>query len=211
MPVDTSDMLAVHAVLRDACLGAVRLVDSVAPGDDDRLALVAWYFANILALLQAHHDAEDVLLWPPLLERVSDPAPVTRVAAQHAALDPVLEAVERRLADWAASPTAQRGRSLAAAFTALGRALGRHLDDEESNVLPLAAEHLTEQEWAELPAHAMAGFTGDRAWLVLGLVRARLTEAQAAAQLAAMPASAREFWLTVGRPQYEAFVTTLLG
>lgn len=211
MPVDTSDMLAVHAVLREACRGAAGLVESVPPGDDDRLALVTSYFANVLALLQAHDDAEDVLLWPRLLQRVHDPEPVTRVAAQQAAMDPVLEVVERRLAEWAGTPTTQRGRSLGAAFTALGRALGRHLDDEESSVLPLAAEHLTPQEWAELPAHTMAHFAGDRPWLVLGLVRAQLTERQAAAQLAAMPAPAQEFWLTVGRPQYEAFVVTLFG
>lgn len=211
MPVDTSDMLAVHAALRRGFGGAAALLQTVEPGDDDRAALVASYFGNLLALLQAHHEAEDLLLWPRLLERVPDAMPVLHVAAQHVGLDPVVEAVERRLADWAGAPTAVRARSLGTAFTALARALGRHLDDEETQVLPLAAEHLTEDEWAELPAHAIAAFAGDRPWLVLGLIRAELTSAKAAEQLAAMSGPAREFWLSVGRPQYEAFVATLFG
>lgn len=211
MPVDTSDMVAVHAVLRQGFGGADDLLRTVAPGDDDRAALVASYLANLLALLHAHHEGEDVLLWPRLLDRVPDASPVLHVAAQHVDLGPVVDAVERRLTDWAGGPTEQRARSLGAAFTALTRALGRHLDDEEAVVLPLAAEHLSPAEWAGLPAHAMAHFAGDRPWLVLGLIRAELTVEQAAEQLAAMPPPAREFWLTVGRPQYEAFVGTLHG
>jgi hemerythrin-like domain-containing protein len=211
VPVDTSDMLAVHAVLRRGFGGADALLATVRADDDDRAALVGSYLANLLALLHAHHDGEDVLLWPRLLERVPDATPVLHVAAQHVELTPVVEAVERRLGDWAGAPTAERARSLGAAFTVLNHALGRHLDDEEAIVLPLAAEHLTAPEWAELPAHAMAQFAGDRPWLVLGLIRSELTEQQAAQHLAGMPGTAREFWVTVGRPQYEAFVHTLFG
>jgi hemerythrin-like domain-containing protein len=211
VPVDTSDMLAVHAVLRRAFGDAGALLGTVEVGDDDRAALVASYFANALALLQTHHDAEDVLLLPRLMERVADAVPVAHVAGQHGGLDPVLQAVERRLTDWAGSPTVQRARSLSAAFSALSQALDRHLDDEESMVLPLAAEHLTADEWARLPAYAMAHFTGDRPWLILGLIRAEMTEQHAAEHLAAMPVPAQEFWRTVGSPQYEAFVATLFG
>jgi hypothetical protein len=184
---------------------------TVEPGDDDRVALVASYLANVLALLDAHHAAEDLLLWPPLLERVPDPTPVLHVAAQHVGLDAVQRAAERRLSEWAGGPTVGSAALLGKAMTALATTLGRHLDDQASLVLPLAAEHLTGQEWAALTAYILDHVTGDRPWLVMGLVRAQLTQARSAAQLAAMPVPAQEFWLVVGRAQYEAFVTTLFG
>jgi hypothetical protein len=40
-----------------------------------------------------------------------------------------------------------------------------HLDNEEETVLPLIGEHLTIEEWGELPAHAMRNYSGERIWL----------------------------------------------
>ena len=49
---DTSDMFAVHGVFRD-CLGAApRLVGTIAPGDAERVALIANYYENVLSFLK---------------------------------------------------------------------------------------------------------------------------------------------------------------
>ena len=56
---DTRDMYAVHGVFRDTLGAAPTLVGGIAPGDAERVALIANYYENILSFLEAHHDGED--------------------------------------------------------------------------------------------------------------------------------------------------------
>ena len=44
------------------------------------------------------------------------------------------------------------------------------MTQEEDQILPLAAVHITPEEWAELPVHGFMHFRGDKPWLVLGLI-----------------------------------------
>jgi hemerythrin-like domain-containing protein len=208
-PIDTSDMVAVHEVFRRVLAAAPRTLASVDIGDDDMVAVVASYYANVLAFLHAHHQGEDELLWPKLLERVPDPALVTRIAAQHRDVDAVVGTAESRLGDWAAGPTAGTAKSLADALFSLGVVLSGHLDEEEREILPLAAEHITAEEWGELPGHSMRTFSGDKLWLVIGLIQETMTPGQRATMLAAMPPPAVDFWTNVGRPQFDAFIATV--
>lgn len=76
----------------------------------------------------------------------------------------------------AAGPGARRtGPRTATARTdalrSLGTALIRHLDDEETYVLPIAARAITEAGWNQLPANGLRHFDGDKLWLVLWLIR----------------------------------------
>ena len=66
----------------------------------------------------------------------------------------------------------------------LGSHLNEHLLEEEQKILPLAAEHLSMEEWGKMPAHGMAAFDGDKIWLILGLIRERMTDGQVAAMTA---------------------------
>ncbi len=94
-----------------------------------------------------------------------------------------------------------------AALQALGDNLGSHLDDEEEHVLPLAGEHLSAEEWGALPAHGMANFTGDKVWLVLGLIREGMTDVQRRDMLAAMPPPAVEMWQSMGEAAFSDLIT----
>lgn len=76
-------------------------------------------------------------------------------------------------------------------------------------MLPLAAQHLTIEEWAALPAHGMKVFSGDKLWLVMGLLRDRMTQEQRDAMLAHMPPPVVEFWQQVGEPSYREFLVEL--
>jgi hemerythrin-like domain-containing protein len=202
-------MVAVHEVFRRALAAAPRTLASVDIGDDDKVAVVASYYANVLAFLHSHHQGEDELLWPKLLERVPDSAVVTRIAAQHLDVDAAVGRAESRLADWAAGPTAGTAKSLANALFTLGVVLSGHLDEEEREILPLAAEYITAEEWGELPAHGMRTFSGDKLWVVIGLIQEAMTPDQRANLLATMPPPAVDFWTNVGRPQFEAFIATV--
>jgi hypothetical protein len=49
-----------------------------------------------------------------------------------------------------------------------------------------------------LPGHALAGYQGDKVWLILGLIRERMTDEQRAKMLANMPPPARDMWTGFG-------------
>lgn len=205
-------MLGIHQVFRDAFGCAPQLVGSVSGDPDDRVEAVATYYRNVLALLHGHHEGEDDLLWPKLLERApEEAATVAAMQTQHEGLLQALVEAERRLAAWSASPDIDRGASLAAALATLGVLCSAHFNEEERKILPLAAEHITVEEWAELPKHGVGTFSGDAIWLVLGLVQEQMPPEAVEAMTAEMPAPLRDMWLSTGQAQYAKFVAQLRG
>ena len=207
---DTTDMIHLHQVFRDALGAAAPLVGSVSVGDVERAEVVASYYYNVLALLHAHHEGEDELLWPKLVERAPDQAAtVRRIAGQHVGVVTSLTTARQRLAEWRADPQADRGVALAVALATLGAELAVHLDDEERVILPIAAQHINVVEWGELPAHGLQNFGGDKIWLILGLIQEQLSAEQLAEMEAHMPPPVLDYWTGLGRPQFEAFVAAL--
>ena len=65
----STDMYAVHGVFRDTLGAAPTLVGDIAPGDAERVDQIGNYYDNILYFLEAHHDGEEVIVFPPLRER----------------------------------------------------------------------------------------------------------------------------------------------
>ena len=207
---DTADMLAVHQVFRRALPAAGLLVGGVARGDTARSELVGSFYANILDFLHVHHEGEDLIVTPRLLERAPGAADlVGRVAAQHQTVVPLMETARRLVGPWAASADPEQGAELVHALTALDRELVAHLDEEEAAVLPLCAVHLSPEEWGQLPAHGLGNFGGDKVWLVLGLIRENMTQEQRDEMLAHMPPPAVEMWTTMGSAAFDGFVADL--
>ncbi len=207
---DTSDMYAVHGVFRDSLGAAPRLVGTIAPGDAERVALIANYYENVLSFLHTHHDGEELLIFPLIRERcASDAALIDRMADQHHEALALLEEARSALAAWpggdaAAQTTAQEQ------LEALHSHLLEHLEQEEQYVLPLAADHLSMQEWGAMPEHGMANFDGDKIWLILGLIRERMTEEQRAAMLAHMPPPAVEMWTGFGEQAFKDYSSVVV-
>jgi hypothetical protein len=207
---NTQDMLGIHQVFRDAFALAPALVGSVCNDRSERVAPVASYYANVLAMLHAHHEGEDELIWPKLLERAPEQAElITRMQSQHGGLLEALNEAEARLATWTGDPDIDHGAALAASLATLGVLCAAHFDEEERKILPLAAECITIEEWGELPGHAMRTFTGDKIWLVLGLVQEQMPPQARAEMEANMPPPVREMWQGGGRAQFESFITAL--
>jgi iron-sulfur cluster repair protein YtfE (RIC family) len=206
---DTRDMFAVHGVFRDSLGAAPTLVGGIAAGDAERMALVANYYENVLSFLEAHHDGEELLVFPLLRERCDGAgALIDRMAEQHHEALALLDEARAALAAWpggdaAAQETAQ------ARLDQLGAHLGAHLSEEEQHVLPLAADNLSMAEWGALPEHGMANFHGDKIWLILGLIRERMTEEQRAAMLAHMPPPAVEMWAGFGEQAFKDYSTVV--
>ena len=210
--IDTSDMVCVHNALRNALGAAAPLIGSAASGDAARVEMVGSFYANVLEFLRVHHEGEDVLLWPRLIERSpSEAETVRRIAGQHEGVHATLEATVDRLGAWQKDPQVDNSAQLAASLATLGAELGAHLAEEEQTILPIAAVHMTEEEWAQFPGHALGNFKGDKVWLVLGLVREQFNEEQLAHMDASMPPPVAEFWRNVGEPQFDAFIKELRG
>jgi hypothetical protein len=205
---DTSDMLQVHRVFREAIAAAPAYVAGAAARGADGVELAGAYYANVFRFLHAHHEGEDEIVWPTLYERAPDDAArVAEIAAQHKDVLTSLEAAEAQVAAWRASGSTADGEKVAAAVDALGVILLSHLDQEEAFVVPLAAKHMTAPEWGQLPSHGMRTFDGDRLWLILGLVREQMRPDQIAIMEAHMPPPLLEMWQTFGSDQFTRFMT----
>ena len=211
-PPDTTEMLAVHQIFRRALGDAPQLVASVAPGDTSRSGLVGDYFQEVFIILHLHHEGEDEVIWPRLYERAGAKAALIRNNEhQHQEiLDPLARA-EQALAAWVASPDDTTSAGFLAAVGSLSSTLFNHFRNEEEHILPIIAEHITIQEWGELPGHAMRKYPGDRVWIPLGLVRENMTQAQRDMMLAHMPPPAVEMWTTKGEAAYNDFIGAVRG
>ena len=210
---DTRDMKRVHRIFRDAFGSAVAYLGAVRPTDIERVELVAAYYDNVLRLLVVHHEGEDELLTPRLLARCTgeEAVEVARVAAQHEAVIGAIDDALTAISTWRNTPNLETAATATTTLAALNIALRDHLDDEERTVLPVAGRYVTQPEWDELPRHGLTHFTGDRIWLVVGLIQEQMTPEQVSAMETAMPAPFVEFWQQQGRPQFKEFAAALRG
>jgi len=205
---DTSDMARVHQVFREAIAAAPALIGSATAKGRARVDLVASYYRNVLALLHAHHDGEDELIWPILIERApAEAAEVRRIAGQHADVSTALDAATAAIEAWQSSADDGTGNA-AVAVANLGAALLPHLDQEEAFVVPLAAKHMFAPEWGELPGHALRNFSGDKMWLILGLIREQMSVEQVAMMDEHMPPPVLAMWHD-HEADFNDFVTAL--
>lgn len=197
---DVTEMYAVHGVFRDTLGAAPGLIGGVAPGDAARVAQLANYYDNVLFFLEAHHDAEEEIIFPRLRERCpGEEALLAALKREHEEALQLLADARAALAAWpAAEGDAAAQSAVVERLEALRRQLTTHLDAEEVQALPLCAANILEEEWAELPGHAMATFQGDKVWLILGLIRQRMTQEQRDAMLEHMPPPPRDMWTSFG-------------
>lgn len=209
---DTSEMIGLHQVFREALAAAPALVGEVEAGDAARAELVASYYANVLDLLHGHHEGEDELLTPRLLARAPEHADtISRIGNQHAAVLAALGDAEVAVAAWGSDPSVPKRDDAVTALDALEEGLIPHLDQEEREILPIAAEHINVAEWGEMPEHGMKSYRGDKLWLILGLVQEQMSPEQQANMEAHMPPPVLAFWRGPGQAQFTAFITELRG
>jgi len=204
-PADTSDMAAVHKVFRESLASAPQFVAS-ATGDDVRRAMIANYYANLIDFLKVHHDGEEELLFPVLSERVPEQHSILdKATSDHHAVVGLMATVNDHIETWQVKGD-DGAQGILDALAALQATLIPHLDEEEAEIVPLAAAHMNAAEWGELPGHAMGHFQGDKIWLILGLIRENFTQQQRDMMLAHMPPPAREMWETMGEQSFNELI-----
>ncbi|AIG76167.1 Hypothetical protein AJAP_16470 [Amycolatopsis japonica] len=203
MTVNTQDMEIVHRAFRRESRLLKELVAAVAPGDTARAKVIADHFRDYRLGLKNHHEGEDELLWPPLLSRVDLEADIVlRMEAQHERIAATLTRLDAAVPAWEATAGAAERDTLVAVLADHQAVLLEHLDDEETTLLPLAAKHCTDEEWASLGDHMLANTPKLTMLTLFGLVLEDANPAERATLLSALPAPVRGIWHLVGRPRY---------
>jgi hypothetical protein len=110
------------------------------------------------------------LLWSKLNARVVFKRDlVARMEAQHQEIAHQLRRSNEALARWSKTGTAADATPLLESLRRLTDLLEQHLCEEEQQILPIAAEHLTGADCGELAGHGMAEVPPDWLPVTLGL------------------------------------------
>jgi hemerythrin-like domain-containing protein len=161
-------------------------------------------------LLHVHHEGEDELLYPKLIARVPDQAPMTeKVEHEHELIKTALDAASAATAAWRARPSAETGEALAASLDDLNLVTQPHLDDEEQKVVPLAAVTLTQQEWDAMGKHAVAQMPKNKRIIAFGMLLEPLDDSDRVRMMKALPTPVRMLYpLLIERP-WKKYAATL--
>jgi hypothetical protein len=202
-------MPMIHRVLRRELGGLPRLVETSST-DTQRRALVANHAAETLHFLHVHHEGEDELLWPVLRPRVPESAElIDRLEDAHHKVSGALSEIDPGLQAWSLSGDPAAGEVLAEQLRSLNSVLFAHLDEEESQLLPIAGANVTPEEWAKLGEHGFAAVPPKRRLAVLGAILAEASPEERQKFLTHVPAPARVMYKLFGEKQYKKEVAKL--
>jgi hemerythrin-like domain-containing protein len=169
---DSRDMIVVHDAFRREFNAIPGLVSKVPEGDGAQVAIVADHVVWMVTFLHAHHEGEDLLVWPKLLERgTAETNPLIHtMEAQHDGLYQALKNLEAKAVDWRKTSAVQERDALAGAATDLLLPIAEHLDLEEREVLPLIDKYLTEKEWKEIGGSGMKKMSFGQVKVAFGMI-----------------------------------------
>ena len=209
-PIDVRDMAIVHRTFRNAYEESAKLVRAAPSPSPGRVTFLADHIDFGIAALHHHHEGEDELLYPKLIQRVPEQAPMTeQVEHEHLAIKTALEAASAACAAWRQRPSAETGEALAAALDHLNEVVQPHLDDEEQKVVPLAAVTLTQQEWDAMGKRGMSSVPRNKRAIAAGMMLEPLDEADRAYMMKHVPAPLRMlFPFLIERP-WKKYAATL--
>ena len=172
-PVDMAMMyVAHHAFRRD--LAAFCVAAAATPVDDRatwQALLRRWELFS--TALHHHHSGEDAWLWPALTERAEpqERELLTAMQAEHAQIDPALQACLDGLQLLATTGDADARAGLVVRLTAAKEAVHRHLAHEETDTMALLQRVLPPAAWAEMDEKFKRSFTPRQlTWAVPWLV-----------------------------------------
>jgi hemerythrin-like domain-containing protein len=147
--LDMTMMLTIHDAFRRE-LGRIAKVVASADDDPKRVLHAAVGWQMFKKYLHIHHTAEDEPVWGPMEQKLTgkpDLALLNAMEAEHAAIDPLLHAVDVALGDRDNGP-----ERLGGLVDELSTGLRGHLTHEEDEGLALIDSTLNEQEWARFAA-----------------------------------------------------------
>ena len=209
---DTAEMVFVHNSFRKQFGNLPGLVRGVPVADQARAAVVVEFLGQLTTALHHHHEGEDELMWPLLLERAPmDSALILRMEEQHERIAELYRRAERFADSFTARADASSRDALAETLAELNDALGEHLHDEEVHILPLVERVMTVPEWEALGERGRAGIPKDRMLVFLGFLLDANTPERGRDMLAKSPVPARLAWALLGRRAFRKEYRRLYG
>ena len=169
---DVRDMYLIHTTLRrELRLGALQ-VRTVPAGDVERAAVLLDHVRFIDSVLHHHHDSEDRMVWPLLLERAPAEAGalVPLMEEQHGAIDAALAEVDALMPAFAETAGPREGAALADALDGMVKLLVEHLAVEEERALPLMERHITQEEWTQVTSDGAGEFDQEKIPVLFGMM-----------------------------------------
>lgn len=211
-PTDMHDMVVVHRVFRRELRSLPDLLIHTPAGDLDRAAVVGAHARLILSGLHLHHTSEDDLLWPLLLERSAPSADVVaRMQSQHAAVDELVGRLDTVLDRWQAEARPAVATEAAGLMDRLRAVVVEHLDDEEQDLVPLAAATITPEEWTAVGEAGVAKMSKAELPLMFGAVMEDATGPEQQVLLRTLPLPIRFVMRTWGSWHYRRYITKVRG
>ncbi|MGY1812190.1 hemerythrin domain-containing protein [Blastococcus sp. SYSU D00820] len=191
-PNDLSGMYVAHHAFRRDLAAFARAAERTPVTDGESWRALAARWQRFAKVLHHHHTVEDTTLWPQLLEladAAGDPQAretLEAMEAEHALIDPLLEACAAGFGAMATTPGEDVRAELARQTAAARDSLTEHLRHEETEALPLVQRVLPAEGWARVEeAAGKGGSLSDLAflipWAAQGLPRAATDRAFAAA------------------------------
>jgi len=209
---DVRDMYSVHEGFRRGLRDAPGQLAVTPDGDTERASRLADYLGELLWLLHAHHGSEDELLYPLLRERAAEHQELfSRMDAQHVAVASSIDSAQHAVKRFGETGSAAVGRALAKACGSLLEILDVHLNQEEGEVLPIAARVVSPTEWGALPAHALSQYPGTRVWLPFGLAIEAMPADLLGAVYAELPPPVSDMWFGGGSAAFLSEMAVIRG
>lgn len=206
------EMPLIHRIFRHGFAELSRLVGDVPPEATGRARAVADHLAFTLDGLHAHHSTEDELLWPLLHMRApAAAATMARLEGQHAALAAGMDEVRRAAEAWARQPSAPASVKVGASVRALLADVVAHLDEEEREILPLIAQHITADEWESFGQRAFEKFRPWQRPIAMGQLLEVASPHESARMFATLPVPVRVMWRLAGRRLYRRTMDRVRG
>ncbi|MGS0687092.1 hemerythrin domain-containing protein [Nakamurella sp. GG22] len=197
---DTWEMVFAHNSFRRHLGALPDLIRNVPDGDVQRAGTVVEFLDELVKGLHHHHEAEDELMWPLLLERAPmDSVMILRMEEQHERIGELYQRAAGLAADFAAAADPVHRAELADTVADLVEVLGVHLQEEEAEILPLVERVMTVPEWEAVGERARGSMPKERQLVFLGFLLDANPPELNRAFLGRLPLPARAAWKVLGR------------
>jgi hemerythrin-like domain-containing protein len=209
-PIEVRDMAIIHQTFRRAYKEAAALVRATPTPSPERVTFLADHIDFGLTMLHHHHEGEDEILYPLLEARSPEHAARTEeIDHEHELVRVKIDASQVACAAWRASPTLDTAEALANSLDTLNATLVAHLDEEEREVVPLAAVTVTQKEWDSLGKHGVASIPASKRMIAFGMILEPLNDADRAYMLTVLPPPVRLLYRLSGKKAWTKYASTL--
>src|SRR5688572_30516974 len=152
-PADTTMMRVVHDAIRRDLARARAVLGRPAASRPTQHRAVGAHLGWMMRFLRAHHESEDLGLYPFVRARALDDADVEvldRMERAHEDVAAAIAEMEEAAAALAADGSDDAGQRTLAAIDGLEAALLPHLREEEDEAMPIVSKLITAAEWQAL-------------------------------------------------------------